>query len=983
MNKLILTFFLCLALIGSFVAAASSSSSQPERVYHLSIDYKTVSFTGKQRQAMAINGSIPAPTLTFKEGEKAIIHVHNKMDEETSIHWHGILLPNFQDGVPYLTSPPIRSNKSHKFEFVIRQGPGTYWYHSHTGLQEQRGLYGAFIIEEGDRPTQKGDKKGKIPDLTLLLSDWTDKDPREVLRSLKSGDHYSAIQKGALPGLFEVIRRGAFWDLVQLWGMRMEGADISDVYYPVLLINGKLNPRYENLPLKKERKLRLRVINGSASTYFQLAFGGVGKGEIPPLLVAADGLDVQPVPLVRQPLLHAVAETYDFILQIPKGKALEFKAMAQDGSKQVSAVIGKGKLLKAPTIKKPDMVAEIQRMAALHRGHSHHTEGSSHDQTKNSHHTENSHHSENSHHTEGSHHHKPSSNNTGEGVKEKPSPEPHHSHSKQREPTAEGSHHSHSKQREKMEKKTERNLSTKHHKHSTIKKEKEGKQHKLTHKHIKKGGASEQVLHESGHHHTSNFSTKKKLVQNHKRGARHSGHHSAATAPTRYSYLKSLKKTSFAKSLPVKEIELKLTGNMKRYIWSFNGIPLSESDKIPIKQGEIVRLILNNQTMMSHPLHLHGHFFRVLNGQGDHSPLKHTVDVPPMESLVIEFAPEERGDWFFHCHILYHMKAGMSRIFSHSKGGERDPHLRHDSSANQLKKEAEEGTKNKLHRTSELKREAEERIAKNKLQPSSQLKKETEEGTKNKLHRTSELKREAEERIAKNELQPSSQLKKEEDRDPRLKPYPLSHLLKGDRQWFAWGAVALMSHQVELEGVWSNLNHQLSVEGAVGYLDEWFRLNQNFELEFSYQYFLSDFFRLYGAFELENHREGFYEPVEGNFRMGFKYLLPGLLDLDLSLSTKAGNTSSFSDFLPHLLDAGGIKGMAVRLGLDYDLLLLPRLSLLAEGVSTFHLLKEKEEMESFELEYHLGLEYRISEPISLMGLCKSHFGCGAGVYLRL
>ena len=362
-----LSLSLLLCLIAFQAMAAGKKPSPVERIYHLTVDYKKVNFVGKAQKAMAINGSIPAPALYFKKGEKAVIYVRNKMDEETSIHWHGLLLPNFQDGAPYLTSPPIRPGKSHKFEFVIRQDPGTYWYHSHTGLQEQRGLYGAFIIEE--------EPESRMADLPLILSDWTDKDPKEILRSLKRGDHYPAIQKGTLPGLFEVIARGAFLDLFQLWKMRMEGADISDVYYPLFLINGKTNPHYKDLDLKPGGKLRLRVINGSASTYFWLSFGGKSL----PLLVAADGLDVQPVPM-RQ-VLHAVAETYDFILQIPEGKSLEFKAMAQDGSGQVIAVIGKrelkgklsgklgGELEKAPDLKKPDRVDEIRRMAALHKKH--------------------------------------------------------------------------------------------------------------------------------------------------------------------------------------------------------------------------------------------------------------------------------------------------------------------------------------------------------------------------------------------------------------------------------------------------------------------------------------------------------------------------------------------------------------------------------------------------------------------------------------
>ena len=311
---------------------------------------KEINITGKNKMALVINDSLPAPTLTFNKGEKAIIYVTNGLKTETSIHWHGILLPNFEDGVPYLTSPPIRPGKTHKFEFLIDQPPGTYWYHSHTGLQEQEGLYGAFIIQEEAKP--------KLKDLVLVLSDWTDEKAGKVMKNLKRGNEWYAIKKGSALSFFDLIKNKALAPQLKMWGQRMPGMDISDVYYSAFLINGKQQALY---PTVKE-KVRLRVINASASTYFWLTFGGEKKA----FLISADGIPVKANPVDK--LLNAIAETYDFIVEIPSNKAIEFKATAQDGSGFANAILGQGPLLKAPSIEKPDPIKFIKEMA-----HHHHT----------------------------------------------------------------------------------------------------------------------------------------------------------------------------------------------------------------------------------------------------------------------------------------------------------------------------------------------------------------------------------------------------------------------------------------------------------------------------------------------------------------------------------------------------------------------------------------------------------------------------------
>ena len=306
-------------------------------------------------------------------------------------------------------------------------------------------------------------------------------------------------------------------------------------------------------------------------------------------MVSADGLDVRPVSVTK--LLHAIAETYDFILEWPEGKSVEFQAVAQDGSGRVSAVIGKGKVMKAPPVPKPDLIQQMKE------------------------------HHQNGHHIPREAHQKDSSEQV---------------HQQQ--------HHA---PREAHQKDSSKQVHQQQH-------------HAPREAHQK--DSSEQV-HQQQHHAPREAHQTDHL----KRGQGHQ-------KTFHYNDLKSIHKTSFSTDRSVREISFDLKGNMRRYVWNINGKTLSESDKIKIKQGEVLRITLNNTTMMHHPMHLHGHFFRVLNASGEYSPLKHTVDVPPMGKAVIEFEPHEKGDWFFHCHILYHMKQGMSRVFAY-KSDKRDTRL--------------------------------------------------------------------------------------------------------------------------------------------------------------------------------------------------------------------------------------------------------------------------------------------------------------------
>lgn len=557
--KTTLRIFASLLLL-PFIVNAQNTDNLPVREYELVIDEGEMNITGKTVKGMTVNGSIPGPTLRFKEGEYAIIYVKNNMKVETSVHWHGLILPNFYDGVPYLTTPPIKPGATQKYEFPLKQS-GTYWYHSHTMLQEQSGVYGSIVIEPQEQQLDYN------KELVIVLSDWTNEKPQNLLRNLKRGNEWYNIRKGTATPLNRVIARGGLSAQINFWKQRMESADIADVYYPAFLSNGKPTQHYKDL--KAGDKVRLRIINASSSSQYWLTFGGDA-----PTLVSADGVDV--VPVKHNKTFIAIAETYDFIITIPKNNSIEMRAMAQDGSGYSSTYFGSGDTLKAEVLPRPDKIGMMMKMAKM---------------------------------------------DMRMGA------------------PATKLRHNHEEPKQMMQKwgmKMNDN------------KDMQGMDMSM-HQDMKMGDTNKKSNGMSMSHSMNMYSE------------------------YNYDYLRSPTSTAIDTSKPLKEVMLNLTGNMWRYIWSMNGVPLSEADKIKIEKGQRVRITLNNLTMMHHPMHLHGHFFRVINKNGEYSPLKHTVNVPPMQKVVIEFDAKEEGDWFFHCHVLYHMMSGMARIYSY--GTPRDPRM--------------------------------------------------------------------------------------------------------------------------------------------------------------------------------------------------------------------------------------------------------------------------------------------------------------------
>jgi len=542
--------------------------------YDLVVTDTVVNFTGKvrstaDRKAYAVNGTIPMPTLEFVEGDTALIYVHNRMEkDETSLHWHGLILPNEFDGVPYLTTAPIKAGETQVYKFPLVQH-GTYWYHSHTELQEQNGMYGALIIHERFAPV--------IPEYALVLSEWTDMKPTEVHRRLHNANDWFAIQKNKLrPGTtqsyWDAIKEGKVGVKLHNEWKRMNAMDVSDVYYDHFLSNGQ--PVVKAPQFKAGDRVRMRIVNGSASTYFWLKYAG-GKMTV----VASDGADVEPVEVDR--FIMGVAETYDVIVTIPADStAFEFLATPEDRTRSTSVWLGSGiKQLAAP-MEPLKYFAGMKMMNGMMK-----MDGNLDDMGMNM-----------------------SLQQMDMNVVMYP------------EITGEKK----SKSVRKREKVRER----------------------------KSENAGQGGMDHGGMYNSNALSD---------------------IVTLNYAMLRSPTSTALPPG-PVKELRFELTGNMNRYLWAINNKTISETDKIMIRKGENVRIILYNNSMMRHPMHLHGHFFRVLNGQGDHAPLKNVLDIMPMETDTIEFLGTEEGDWFFHCHILYHMMSGMGRVFSY-EDAPADPRL--------------------------------------------------------------------------------------------------------------------------------------------------------------------------------------------------------------------------------------------------------------------------------------------------------------------
>lgn len=561
--------------------------------YDLYVTDTMVNYTGKHRHGLAVNGSIPAPPLIFTEGDTAEIYLHNKLKTETSIHWHGVILPNEQDGVPFLTTSVIPGGTTHLYKFKIAQN-GTYWYHSHSGLQQQVGTYGALIFRSREDNGSGNDimkmNKPYTAELPLVLSDWTDEHPHQVQRRLRAGNDWYAIKKGSVQGYAEAIGKGHFTTKLGNEWKRMTAMDVADVYYEKFLSNGK--PQTEAPQFKAGNKVRLRVVNGGSSSYFWLQYAG-GKMTV----IANDGNDVEPVEVDR--LIIGVAETYDVIVTIPSNMSYEFRSTAEDRSGYTSLWLGSGMKMPAPTLQKLKYFEGMKMMNGMMK-------------------------------MNGDMKPMPGMQMSLQTMDMNAVMYPEITGSEE-EKSSNGMHDMHGMNMDGM----------KDMKADTAK---AGKMHDMK-------------AMDNGKMDTSN-SMKGHDMQGMDMGS------STDIVTLNYAMLRSPVKTTMP-DVPIKVLHFTLEGNMNRYVWSINNRTLGEWDKILIKQGEKVRIVLTNNSMMRHPMHLHGHDFRVLGAQGEYAPFKNTIDIMPMETDTLEFAANKDGDWFFHCHILYHMMAGMGNVLSY------------------------------------------------------------------------------------------------------------------------------------------------------------------------------------------------------------------------------------------------------------------------------------------------------------------------------
>ena len=548
--------------------------------FDLTVGHSAVEIGGRSGHAITINGTLPGPLIRFREGEKVTLKVTNTLDEDTSIHWHGLLVPFHMDGVPGVSFPGIKPKSTFTYEFAVPQS-GTYWYHSHSGLQEQMGHYGPLIIDPAGPDPVQADRE-----YVLVLSDWSFEHPHKVFARLKKDAAvYNFQQRTAGDFLKDARENGLGATLADRasWGaMRMSPTDISDVTAAVYtyLINGHATEDNWTAIFNSGERIRLRIINASAMTIFNFRIPG-----LPMTVVAADGLHVQPVETDEFQI--GVAETYDVIVSPTRARPFALVAESIDRSGQVVATLAPetGLVATAPLLReRPTLTHRDMGMDMASMDHG-----------------------------------------SMAGMD-----------------------------------------------HGTM----PGMDH---------GAMDMAASVPQGHDHKMGVGVDNvAMVQVSRIDEPGLGLESVPHRALRYSQLRSLTPNPDTRA-PGREMEIHLTGNMERYMWSFDGVKLSEvTGPILFHEGERLRVTLVNDTMMTHPIHLHGMFFDLVVGDTDHKPRKHTVIVKPAERLSFDVTADHVGDWAFHCHLLFHMHAGMMQVVSvvprNAATGADDPHRDHTPS---------------------------------------------------------------------------------------------------------------------------------------------------------------------------------------------------------------------------------------------------------------------------------------------------------------
>ena len=509
--------------------------------YTLVIDREPVNITGKTVERITINGGIPGPIMEFTEGDEAVIHVVNKLDEPTSVHWHGLLLPPAMDGVPGLGGyEAIEAGATFTYRFTLRQN-GTYWYHAHSALQEQDGHYGALIIHPKDEPVVQANR-----DYVVLLSDFSNETGQQILSNIKKSPHFYNYSQRTVGDFFSEVREhglASAWQDASAWGqMRMSPTDLADVRYDAFLVNGQTNDQNWTGLFQPGERVRLRFINASAMSMYDVRIPGLQM-----TVIQADGQYIEPVTVDE--FRFAVAETYDVIVTPQADQAYTIAAESIDRTGFALGTL-------APR----------------------------------------------------------------EGMK---------------------------------------GLSPAHRPRSLLTMADMG--HDMDHGDHQMSQSTDSIDH-SGHdmhghdHHAMQHDQPAEIQSGWADASTPEGHKAL-----QYSDLRALGTQTDLRPAE-REIVVTLGGTMERFIWTLNGHKFGDPGFEPIKlnYGERVRLIFKNETMMAHPMHLHGMFVQLENGQpGEKLPNKHTVNVAPGTEYSVLLTADEPGEWAFHCHLLYHMSAGM------------------------------------------------------------------------------------------------------------------------------------------------------------------------------------------------------------------------------------------------------------------------------------------------------------------------------------
>ena len=567
---------------------------------HLEIGKSLVNFTGVTRMATTINGSIPAPTLRFREGDEVTIRVTNHLDVPSSIHWHGILLPFEMDGVPGISFKGIAPGQTFVYHFKLRQS-GTYWYHSHSGFQEMTGMYGALIIEP-----REGQKQHADQDLVVQLSDWTDEDPMHVFSKLKvQGDTYNFNQPTFFDFSRDVSNKGLKEALSkrQMWNqMRMNPTDLADLSTATLtyLMNGTAPAGNWTGLFNKGERVRLRFINAASNSFYDVRIPGLKL-----TVVQADGQDVEPVSVDE--FRFGPGETYD-VLVSPEDEAYTIfaQSMARTGYARGTLATRQGLSAPVPALDPVEWLTMQDMMGAMNH------EGMSHDMPMG-----------------GMDH----SNMNMEKMDHSKMDHTQMDHSRMHGGMA-MDHSMHG-----MQQGTPNPLA----KPSTS----------VNHARTEYGPSVDARVDTPRTNLDDPGIGLRNLAE---KGLRPMGHKVLTLAD-----LQSLDGVLDDHSGPEKELELHLTGNMERYSWSFDGLEFGRSTPVSLKHRQRVRIILQNDTMMTHPMHLHGMWSELETDQGELRVRRHTIPVQPAQRISFLTTPHDLGRWAWHCHLLFHMDAGMFR----------------------------------------------------------------------------------------------------------------------------------------------------------------------------------------------------------------------------------------------------------------------------------------------------------------------------------